>query len=167
MTYDYYIPTPDSILGDDDIDVFQEIIPDTDQYYLIKRSALWSFYGLRGIGNCDIAYWIKAMKLRYNQIKDEYDVRFKALQEWLDEIAAGPIDMSDNASQYTTRTENEDTPDNPQGDKVYLSDRNTVIYDGKSYSGLSSETVNQFIEAVPDLEKRFADEFKLQFYHGC
>ena len=161
------IPTPDSILEDDEIDVFEEIIPDTEQFYALKREALWNFYALRGIGNCDIAYWIKAMKYRYGQIKTKYNVKFKTVEEWLDTVTGdNPVDLSDSSSEYTMRTENEDTPDNPQGDTVYLSDRNTVKYNGKSFGGLSSETVSRFIDTIPNIEKEFADEFRYQFYHG-
>ena len=161
------IPTPQSIYDDDEIDVFEEIIPDSDEYYDIMRQALWENYALRGIGNCDIAYWIKAMKMRYWQIKTEYIIKFKAVDEWLSTVGGNdPIDLSDSTSEYSTKTENEDTPDNPQGSTVYLSDRNTVTYNGKSYSGLSSETVSRFIETVPNIERMFADEFRKQFYHG-
>ena len=161
------VPTPDSILEDDEIDVFEEIIPDTENFYAVKRQALWEFYALRGIGNYDITYWIKAMKYRYAQIKTEYDVKFKVTEEWLTQVSGNtPVDLSDSSSEYTMKTENEDNPDNPQGTTVYLSDRNTVKYNGKSYSDLSSETVSRFIETVPNIERMFADEFRLQFYHG-
>lgn len=161
------IPTPDSILEDDEIDVFEEIIPDTDNFYSLKRQALWEFYGLRGIGNCDITYWIKAMRLRYRQIRSAYDVKFKTVEEWLTSVMGNdPVDLSDSSSEYQMKTENEDTPDNPQGTAVYLSDRNTVTYNGKSYGGLSAETVKRFTDSVLNIEKEFADEFRLQFYHG-
>lgn len=159
------IPTPDSILEDDEIDVFEQIIDDSEPYYTQMREALWSNYGLRGIGNCDIAYWIKAMQLRYRQIRTVYNVKFQAISEWLTSIA-GSIELADSVSEYTTVSENEDTPDNPQGSTVYLSDRNTVKYNGKSYGGLSSETVSRFMDNVTNIEREFADEFRLQFYHG-
>lgn len=159
------IPTPDSILEDDEIDVFEQIIDDSEPYYAVMREALWSNYGLRGIGNCDLAYWIKAMTLRYRQIRTVYNVKFQAIDEWLTSIT-GSIELADSVTEYTTTTENEDTPDNPQGSTVYLSDRNTVKYNGKSYGGLSSETVSRFIDSVSNIEKQFADEFRLQFYHG-
>lgn len=161
----YCIPTPDSILEDDEIDVFEQIIDDSEPYYAQMREALWSNYGLRGIGNCDIAYWIKAMQLRYRQIRTVYNVKFQAVTEWLTSIAQ-TIDLADSVSEYTTTTENEDTPDNPQGSTVYLSDRNTVKYNGKSYGGLSSETVSRFMDSITNIEREFADEFRLQFYHG-
>ena len=163
--YSRCIPTPKSILDDDEIDVFESIVPDSEPFYDIMRKALWCNYGLRGIGNNNIAYWIDAMRLRYFQINTMYNVKFQAIDEWLTSISSS-IDLADSSSEYTTTTENEDTPDNPAGSTVYLSNRNKVTYNGKSYGGLSSETVSRFIDSVSNIEKQFADEFRMQFYHG-
>lgn len=161
------IPTPDSILEDEEIDVFEEIFPDTEVNYAIMRGIMWDFYGSRGIGHCDTDYWIKCMQRRYRQIKSVYLMKFKVFDEWMTaNLGNDPVDLSDGATEYTMRTENEDTPDNPQGTTVYLSDRNTVKYDGKTFGGLSSETVSRFMDAVPDLCQQFADEFRRLFYFG-
>ena len=154
-----------SIQEDDEIDVFEEIIPDTEPFYDTMRKVLWTNYGMRGIGNANIQYWIQAMKLRYYQINTMYNAKFQALDEWLTANALS-MDMADSQTEYSQISESEDTPDNPAGTTVYLSDRNTVKYNGKSYSGLSSETLRRFIDAIPNLEKEFADEFRMQFYHG-
>ena len=154
-----------SIQEDDEIDVFEEIIPDTEPFYDIMRKALWTTYGMRGIGNANIQYWIQAMKLRYFQINTMYNAKFQAVDEWL--VAnSSSMDMADSQTQYTQVSESEDTPDNPAGSTVYLSDRNTVTYNGKSYGGLSSETLRRFIDEIPNIEEQFAAEFKKQFYHG-
>ena len=161
------IPTPDSILADDERDVFAEIFPDTEVNYTLMRSIMWDFYGSRGIGSCDTDYWVKSMKRRYSQIKPTYLMKFKVFDEWKTaNLGNDPVDLSDGETHYTMKTENEDTPDNPQGTTVYLSDRNTVKYDGKTYGGLSSETVARFMDAVPDLCQQFADEFRRLFYFG-
>lgn len=154
-----------SIQEDDEIDVFEQIIPGTEPYYAIMRQALWSTYGLRGIGNANIQYWIQAMKLRYFQINTLYNAKFQAVDEWLTANSSS-MDMADSQTQYTQISENEDTPDNPAGSTVYLSNRNTVTYNGKSYGGLSSETLRRFIDEIPNIEEEFAAEFKKQFYHG-
>lgn len=154
-----------SIQEDDEIDVFEEIIPDTEPYYTLMRKALWTTYGMRGIGNANIQYWIQAMKLRYYQINDVYNMKFQAWSEFL-AANASSIDMADSQTEYSQISETEDTPDNPAGTTVYLSDRNTVKYNGKSYGGLSSETLSRFMDAIPSLQEQFADEFKKQFYHG-
>ena len=161
------IPTPDSILTDDNIDVFEKIIDDSETYHTEMRYILWSFYQYRGIGNCDVDYWIQTMKNRYNQVKMVYLPKFKLLDEWLTEVmGTAPVDLSEGQTNYTMKTEIEDNPDNPQGSTVYLSDRNTVTYNGKTYSGLSSETVTRFMDYIPDLSQQFADEFQKQFYWG-
>ena len=169
MSYDCMcsscLPTPMSIQEDDEIDVFEEIVPDSEPYFGPMRQALWTTYGMRGIGNPNIQYWIQAMKLRYYQINTMYNAKFQALDEWLTANALS-MDMADSQTEYSQISESEDTPDNPAGTTVYLSDRNTVKYNGKSYSGLSSETLKRFIDAIPNLEKEFADEFRMQFYHG-
>ena len=72
----------------------------------------------------------------------------------------------DSHTEYKTVTEDEDTPDNPIETNKYLTNRNTVTYNGKSYGGLSSETVSRFIDSVSNIEEQFTNEFKLQFYHG-
>lgn len=161
------IPTPQSILEDDEIDVFDAIIPDEEAFKAVMTEALWSQYRYRGIGACDVAYWIRTMQDRYNLIRSTYEVKFKAVQEWLETVLGeDAIDMADSVSQYTTVSENEDNPDNPQDDTRYLSDRNTVTYAGKSFGGLSSETLRRFNDSVQDIEQEFADEFRKQFYYG-
>lgn len=161
------IPTPQSILEDDNRDVFEEIISDTETYRDAMRGILWSFYQYRGIGNCDVDYWVNTMKNRYDQVKSLYYPKFKLLDEWLTEVMGNdPVDLSEGATDYTMKTEIEDNPDNPQGSTVYLSDRNTVTYNGKTYSGLSSETVSRFMDMIPNLSQQFADEFQKQFYWG-
>ena len=79
--------------------------------------------------------------------------------------------------------EHEDTPDNPAGNTKYLASRDTtsgdqytdtdthsgtdtITFNSKTYSGLSSETVARFMNAIPDIEQQFANEFRQQFYFG-
>lgn len=168
MTCCECIPTPASILDEDEIDVFEQIIPDTETYHDEMRKALWSVYRYRGIGSCDVAYWIQTMKDRYDSIKSTYLVKFKTVEEWLTKVLDPDelVDLADSETEYSTISETEDNPDNPQGTTVYLSDRNRVQYAGKSYGGLSSETVRRFNDNVVDIEREFADEFRTQFYYG-
>lgn len=165
MTCDCCIPTPDSVMEDMDIDVFEQIVPDSEVYHDVMRQALWDTYEFRGLGNPDVAYWIKTMQSRFRQIQSVYHVKFQVVDEWLQSVAS-KVDLADSASEYTTISENEDNPDNPQGDTKYLSDRNTVTYNGKSYGGLSSETIRRFNDAIPNIKEEFADEFRRNFYHG-
>lgn len=162
------LPTPDSILEDDEIDVFEQIIPNTDYQYQEKRNVLWSAYRYRGIGNCNYAYWLQAMKDRYAMIKDTWDQKFKAWHKFLTDQTA--VSFEDSSSEYSqdTTTENEDMPDNPAGSTVYLSDRSRskTSYQGKGFSGLASQTARDYIDAIPDPYEGFADEFRKLFYWG-
>lgn len=161
------VPTPQSILDDYNRDVFDQIIPSTETYRTQMIAALWNVYQFRGIGNLDIDYWVDTMKGRFGVISAIYHVKYRAMDEWLTSVnGLNPIDMSEGATDYTMQTENEDNPDNPQGSTKYLSDRNTVTYNGKTYSGLSSETLGRFIEMIPSLDEQFADEFRRQFFWG-
>lgn len=160
------IPTPQSILDEDGRDVFEEIFDGVD-YDDIMQIMMWSTYQFRGIGNCNIDYWVQSMKGRLGQIISKYLPKFKVFDEWYTTVmGVAPVDLSEGASEYTMKNENEDTPDNPQGTSVYLSDRNTTTYNGKTYSGLSSETIARFMDYVPDLTAQFTDEFRKQFYWG-
>lgn len=161
------IPTPDSILDDTQRDVFEDIIPDTYAGYQVMRQIMWDTYGSRGIGHCDVDYWVKEMQRRFRMIYPTYSVKFKAFNEWLTANTGNdPVDLSDATTHYSTVYEHEDNPDNPQGDTRYLADRDTTTYDGKNYGGLSSETLARFMDAVPDLCQEFADEFRKMFYFG-
>ena len=160
------IPTPQSIYDEYERDVFDEIFGDVD-YGNIMKVMMWSTYQYRGIGNCNIDYWVQCMYGRFTQIISKYLPKFKVFDEWYNNVMSiDPVDLSEGATNYQMVTEMEDNPDNPQGDTKYLSDRNTVVYDGKTYSGLSSETIAKFMDYVPDLTAQFTDEFRKQFYWG-
>lgn len=160
------IPTPQSILDEYERDVFDEIFGEVD-YGDVMKVMMWSTYQFRGIGNCNIDYWVQCMYGRFTQIVSKYLPKFKVFDEWYTQVmGVDPVDLSEGATEYTMKNENEDTPDNPQGTSVYLSDRNTTTYNGKTYSGLSSETISRFMDYVPDLTAQFTDEFRQQFYWG-
>lgn len=91
--------------------------------------------------------------------------------------------ITDSRGATKTTAEHEDNPDNPAGNTKYLANRDTtsgdavtdtqthsesdtVTFNDKRYSGLSSETLTRFMEMVPDIEREFADEFRKQFYWG-
>ena len=160
------LPTPDSILEDDEIDVFETMIANTEYKYQEKRNILWSTYRYRSIGCGKIPYWIQTMTDRYNRIVHEYDVKIKAWEAYLTNISGG-IDFAESASEYDQVSTREDVPDNASGTTEYLSERSKVRYEGKGYTGLESQTTKDYIDGVPrDPYEDFADEFSKLFYHG-
>ena len=157
-----YIDTPQSILDDTQVDVFEQIIPNTAYEYQKKRDELWAKYRYRGIGSCDRTYWIQCMKDRKALIEETWDVKIKAWEQYLTSIASS-VDFSAGSSTITTTTEREDTPDNPAGTTVYLSDRSKTVMDTKTYDGLESATVNDYIDSVPDPWDGFTSQFSKLF----
>lgn len=157
-----FIETPQSIYDDDSVDVFEQIISATAYQYAKKRSELWARYRYAGLGSQDRAYWIQCMKDRYALIEETWDIKIKAWEQYQASISSG-VDFSQSSAESTTVSEHEDTPDNPIGTNVYLADRNTVNYNGKNYDGLESETVDDYIKAVPDPWDGFTSQFKRLF----
>ena len=167
MTYDcscntVFIETPESIYDRDNVDVFEQIIPNTEYEYAKKRSELWAKYRYRGIGSCDRAYWIQCMKDRYALIADTWDIKIRAWKQYVTSVSA-TVDFSASSAESKTVYEHEDCPDNPAGTTVYLADRNTTAYQGKNYDGLESKTVDDYIKYVPDPWDGFTSEFKRLF----
>jgi len=157
-----FIETPQSIYDRDNVDVFEQIIPNTAYEYTKKRSELWARFRYRGIGSCDRAYWIQCMKDRYNLIEDTWDIKIKAWKQYQTSVAS-TVDFSESSYETTTVSEREDTPDTPAGTTVYLADRSTVTMNGKNYEGLESATVDDYIKAVPDPWDGFTTQFMKLF----
>lgn len=159
------LDTPQSILDDEEIDVFEEIVADSEKFYQQKRTILWNYYRYRGIGNQNVEYWLQCMKDRYNLTSALWDIKFAAWNDLVTKTNTAR-DMADSATEYTITNTNEDLPDNPSGNTVYLSDRQKSIYSGKSYGGLETETADAYINGVPKVYDAFAREFSDLFYFG-
>ncbi len=158
------IETPQSIEDKDNVDVFEQIIPNTAYEYQKKRSELWARFRYYGIGSCDRAYWIQCMKDRYALIEDTWDVKIKAWKEYQTKVnGLAGVDFSASSFESQTVVSREDTPDNPAGTTVYLSDRSTTDYSGKNYQDLESQTVDDYIKSVPDPWDGFTSQFLRYF----
>ena len=159
------VETPQSILDRTTVDVFEQIIPNTAYQYQKKRNELWYRYRYRGIGSCDQAYWIQCMKDRYALIEETWDIKIKAWIQYETSVSSS-VDFSAGSYENTAVTEREDTPDNPAGTTVYLSDRSTTVMTGKTYADLESQTVDDYIKAIPDPWDGFTSQFRDYFYAG-
>lgn len=159
------LPTPESILEDDEIDVFESMIDNSEYKYQEKRDALWAMFRFRAIGNGNIPYWLRNMKDRYAVIVHEYDVKMKAWETFISNTAT--VDFADSSSEYSQENTREDVPDNATTGTEYLSERSKTKYQGKTYGGLASQTAKDYIDGVPeDPYTDFAREFERLFYLG-
>lgn len=168
MTCSICIDTPQSIKDADNVDVFEQIIPNTAYQYTKKRSELWARYRYHGLGSYNRAYWIQCMKDRYNLIEDTWDVKIEAWITYQTAIATDGVKFNQGSSDETvtdTRsfttahtgtisdsgsnggtvtTETEDTPDNPAGTTKYLSNRTVQtnnLTDGNTKTFLNTDTL--------------------------
>ena len=158
--------TPQRILDDDEIDVFEQIVPNTDYEYAAKRSALWSTYRYRFIGSCDVDTWIAVMKDRYSLIMREYDMKMRAYAAMVTEVTSNGADLSAGSSDSEVVTEHEDMPDTAAESTKYLSTRTTVKANGRTYEGLQSATVRDWMDGVArDPVRDFALEFSDLFVY--
>ena len=157
-----FVKTPQSIKDETTEDVFETIIPNTEYQYQKKRSELWARFRYHGIGNNDVQYWEQCMIDRYNLIAETWDIKIKAWEQYKTSIVSS-VDFSQSSGESTTVTEREDTPDNPAGTTIYLADRTTLKFQGKNYEGLESETVDDYIKAIPDPWDGFTSQFRMLF----
>ena len=158
--------TPQRILDDDETDVFEQIVANTEYEYAAKRSALWATYRYRFIGSCDVTEWIAVMKDRYSLIVREYDMKLRAFTAMVASVGINGADLSAGSSESTVTTENEDTPDTAANSTKYLSSRVTVTAGGKTYDGLQSATVRDWMDGVArDPVRDFALEFSDLFVY--
>ena len=163
------VDTPQSIKDADNVDVFEQIIPATAYEYLKKREELWARYRYHGLGSCNRAYWIQCMKDRYALIEDTWDIKIQAWKQYVASLTPTiDFSQSSNTGSSTVTVEREDTPDNPAGTTVYLSERSktSTSYSGEIHEGLGSKTVDDYIKAVPDPWDGFTSQFRQLFYFG-
>lgn len=157
---DVILETPYSLKNEKNRDIFEEIISDQEYDYVNKRLYLWSEFAYLGIGNCNVDYFVSVLKGKYTRIKDEYDLKIKTFEKL---TSLKNIDLSDDQLESTTEYTNEDMPETPIEDEVYISSKNKQTYNSKRQSGLMSETVRNFIDAIENPYNDFVDEFEQYF----
>ena len=168
----YCQPTPYSILNDPDDgeDVFETIIPDTEAYYDDKRKALWMRFHDTGLGNADKTYWERCMKAKYGEISERYDIKFRVFAEYKARLAlASKVDLSDGSMESDSVNKIYDPPEVAvQGATAtdYLADQTKTEFSQKTFGGLESETVREYMDAVSNPAESFAREFDKLFYWG-
>lgn len=161
------MPTPQSILDDEEIDVFESMIPNTEYEYQAKRDILWATFRYRALGSGNLAYWLQCMKDRYAVVSHEYDIKIRAWNAFKNKVTTDGVDFAESSSEYDQVNTREDVPDNATGSTEYLSERTKTNFQSKGYGGLESETTASYIDGVPrDPYEDFAREFSKLFFYG-
>lgn len=166
------VPTPYSIINDPDDgeDVFETIIPDTDNYYTDKRAALWARFHDTGIGNTDKAYWERCMRGKAQEIAGAYDIKFKVFKEFQARVtAAVSVDLADSRMTSSSTNRTYDPPEVSVSQTVaedYLADQNVTNFEQETFGGLEAETVRQYMDSVENPFEDWVREFDKLFYWG-
>lgn len=169
------IPTPQSILDDDGVDVFMRMIPNTEMYASQKRAVLWARFRYYGIGSLlktsDDAeiydYWLQCIKDRYYIIKDEYDLKLDAWAEWLEKLDTDGINFKGGVTGSDSESTHEDLPDTQDAaSSSWLSTRDKNRVDYSTETGMQSARVRDWMDGVPNVLEDFAREFDDYFYWG-
>lgn len=169
------VPTPYSLSQESPpVLVFEQIIDNSQVNYQRKREALWARFSDVGIGNPDVAYWVRCMKNRDAELYGKYEIRFRAWNEYLNRLAGyTTLDLKDTStdSTSTNTTQRYDPPDVSTAGAVATSyldtqDNNSVVFHQDTHNGLESETVRQYMDAIENPYEEWAREFDKLFYWG-
>lgn len=167
-----FVPTPYSILNDPDDgeDVFETIIPTTDNYYSDKRNALWNRFHDTGIGNTDKAYWERCMMYKAKEIAGAYDLKMKVFKEYQARVTnAASTDISDGRMESSSVNKVYDPPEVTVAGATaanFLAEQNKTEYEQKTFGGLESVTVREYMDAIENPFEDWAREFDKLFYWG-
>lgn len=151
------VETPQSILDDDNLDVFSVILTNYGTYKQTCSDYLWEMYRYRMLGSCDRNRWIQAAKDRADFLLHKYGVIFDGITGAdLSIIEAGGYVM-------TTESQSEDLPQTTADATEYLSDRGRVV---QTYDPLNIppwEAAKNLADGFVDPFQRFALEFESLF----
>lgn len=175
IDYNFEVPTPYSLSQESPaVLVFEQIIPATETYYAKKREALWARFHDTGIGNPDVTYWVRCMSQRYTELKAEWDVRFRAWEEYMTRLSGySAIDLADSEidSTSTVTGKHYDPPVTTQSGSnatAYLDTQDVTVnsFHQDTHGGLEPATVGEYMDAVENPYNRWASEFDRLFYWG-
>ena len=173
------LETPQSILQDDEVDVFETVMDgafsDTERTACVK--ALWARFRYRGLGSQDRDYWLQNMKDRLSAIQQSYAEKFAIYEAYLEsdfsDLAGSVTEHKVTTAPRQQTTTGEDMPDTAVGTSSYLSDRQTLTTietedneTTKVYTGLPQSTLLDALGHVQDPYEMFAKEFDKLFWWG-
>ena len=166
--------TPYSILQDQDDpdyphDVFDDIFS-TDSLGTAKSFVMWAMYHDTGIGNDDLDYWERCMIMKNHELSAAgWDAKIEAFSDFLTDLGNNGPDYTESEltsesvqkgySPPSVKTSGETAED-------YLADQNVNDFHQATKSGLQTETVRAWSDAMPSVLRDWALEFRKLFYWG-
>ena len=167
------MPTPQSILDDDGVDVFEQAVPTSVYEYAKKRAALWRRYRYVGIGSTDTTYWTACVQAREQELAGEYDLKIRAFEELkarIDALTNSDIDVSDSSYVESTSVGSQFDPPQDVYSQTepdrYLSAQDSTTFSQKAYGGVETEELKRWMDAVQDPWPEWTEDFRKLFYWG-
>lgn len=152
------VETPDSIMSDDNIDVFTIIISSAYGASVQKaRDILWQRYRYRMIGSCDRNVWLQCMKDRADYLSSRYVKIFAAYDN------ADFTKLEDGSYTLTTESKSEDLPQTTADTTEYLSNRGRVTQSYVPTELAPYEAVDKFGRELRNPYEDFVGEFESLF----
>ena len=164
------MPTPYSIMNDPDDgeDVFDTIFSG-DALKSEKCAVMWAVYHDTGIGNADKTYWERAMVFKNLELAAAgWDQRIAAQIDLITKIENDGPDYTQSKVTSGSINKRFDPPEVASVETAsnFLADQDTTEFTQNTESGLETETVRAWTEAMPDDIRTWAFEFRKLFYWG-
>lgn len=156
----FCITTPQAILENDEVDIFETLIP-AGTYHTFICDKLWQMYRYRGLGSCRDEFEQRLVD-RYNLRIDAYTPIFAKYETDKSTMA----DLASSGMHSVTKTRNEDLPDTPESEEdEYVSNRGKSETDVTYDTGGKAKRFNDMADEMrlADPYVRFAYEFESLF----
>lgn len=156
----FCITTPQAILENDEVDIFETLIP-VGTYHTAICDKLWQMYRYRGLGSCRSEFEQRLVD-RYGILIDSYTPLFAKYETEKSNLA----DLSSSSMHSLTGVKNENLPDTPvDEDEEYLTSRSKSETDITYDTGSKASRFNSVADAIrhSDPYVRFAKEFESLF----
>lgn len=150
-------------------DIFAEIFSG-DDLETAKTFVMWAIYHDTGVGNDDLDYWVRCMQMRNHELSAAgWDTRIGAQIDLMDEISNNGPDYTSSSVTSGSVNKRYDPPEvtvSGSSAEDYLADQDKTEFSQETKSGLETETVRAWAEAMPDDLRTWALEFRKLFYWG-
>lgn len=173
------MPTPYSILEKSKeeypldptqwVDVFAEIFSG-DALDSMKCAAMWGMYHDTGIGSPDLDYWKRCMQMKNLELATAgWDTKLGVFDDFLVDLSNNGPNFEQSSMESESINKRYDPPEVTVSGTTaddYLADQDKTSFRQSTRSGLETETVRAWLDAMPETLRDWALEFRKLFYWG-
>lgn len=153
----FCLTTPQSILDNDEVDIFETLIP-AGTYHTKICNALWQMYRFRGLGSYRNEFEQRLVD-RYNITKEKYESVFA----WYETNKSKLTDLSTMTQTSESDSKSETLPDTSVTSIEYLTNRGHSDNSMSYQSGMNAELFGKMINDKIDPYFIYALEYETLF----